>query len=155
MSARFRMRGILRGSSLRGSTPQITPQLPRKMNILKFCTRRTPQKRRDRHAFGQGGFAQTFYVRYGFFVPKSSHIEHKMSGQPAPGRTHGRNIRFCGVGYPCGVLLRGICGVFAGFEPRRDEPRKIPRIRNRAAEARELEVCPRTYCARTRRPIFS
>ena len=55
-----------------------------------------------------------------------------MSGQPAPGRTHGRDIRFCGVGYPCGVLLRGICGVFAGFEPRRDEPRKIPRIRNRA-----------------------
>ena len=65
-----------------------------------------------------------------------------MSGQPAPGRTHGRNIRFCGVGYPCGVLLRGICGVFAGFEPRRDEPRKIPRIRNRAVMSGEAG--PRT-----------
>ena len=77
-------------------------------------------------------FSEGVTIKLETVIPKSSHIEHKMSGQPAPGRTHGRNIRFCGVGYPCGVLLRGICGVFAGFEPRRDEPRKIPRIRNRA-----------------------
>ena len=51
-------------------------------------------------------------------------IENKMSGQPAPGRTHGRNIRFCGVGYPCGLLLRGICGVFAGSNPAETNPAK-------------------------------
>ena len=76
-------------------------------------------------------------------------IENKMSGQPAPGRTHGRNIRFCGVRLVQNFkifILRGNCGVICGVEPRRDEPRKIPRIRNRAgADAKSGEEFLRNF----------
>ena len=62
-----------------------------------------------------------------------------MSGQPAPGRTHGRNIRFCGVGYPCGVLLRGICGVRT---PQRRTPQNTPHTEPSCRDSPTLFVMP-------------
>ena len=94
-----------------------TPQLPRKYPADEPRTGNLLRKNGCLgHAFGQGDFPQKFYVRYGFFVPRSSYIDHKMSGQNPPGRAHDRTLCFCETFVFAELVARArfVCGVFAG-----------------------------------------